>query len=70
MVLKDYYWLNRDSRTFLKRGYLEGDETPEERIAAIADASQKLLSIPGFSEKFQSYMAKGWYSLSSPIWAI
>ena len=68
-MLKDYYWLNKDSRTFLKRGYLENEETPEERITAIADASQKLLSIPGFSEKFQSYMAKGWYSLSSPIWA-
>ena len=66
---KDFYWLNKDSRTFLKRGYLEDGETPEERIASIADASQKLLSIPGFSEKFQSYMAKGWYSLSSPIWA-
>jgi len=69
MDKKDFYWLNKDSRTFLKRGYLEGEETPEERITAIADASQKLLSIPGFSEKFQSYMAKGWYSLSSPIWA-
>ena len=66
---KDFYWLNKDSRTFLKRGYLEDGETPEERITSIADASQKLLSIPGFSEKFQSYMAKGWYSLSSPIWA-
>ena len=66
---KDFYWLNKDSRTFLKRGYLEDGETPEERIASIADASQKLLSIPGFSEKFQSYMARGWYSLSSPIWA-
>ena len=69
MILKDYYWLNKDSRTFLKRGYLEEGETPEKRIESIADASQKLLSIPGFSERFQSYMAKGWYSLSSPIWA-
>lgn len=67
--MKDFYWLNRDSRTFLKRGYLEEGETPEERIKAIADKAQSLLSIPGFSEKFQSYMAKGWYSLSSPIWA-
>ena len=67
--MKDYYWLNRDSRTFLKRGYLDEGETPEERIKKIADAAQKTLAIPGFSEKFQSYMAKGWYSLSSPIWA-
>jgi len=68
-MLKDYYWLNKDSRVFLKRGYLEDGETPEERITVISDSAQKLLSIPGFSEKFQSYMAKGWYSLSSPIWA-
>ena len=67
--MKDYYWLNRDSRTFLKRGYLDDGETPEERIKNIADAAQKILAIPGFSEKFQSYMSKGWYSLSSPIWA-
>ncbi len=67
--MKDFYWLNKDSRTFLKRGYLEEGETPEERIKVIADKAQSLLSIPGFSEKFQSYMAKGWYSLSSPIWA-
>ena len=67
--MKDYYWLNRDSRTFLKRGYLDEGETPEDRIKHIADSAQKTLAIPGFSEKFQSYMAKGWYSLSSPIWA-
>lgn len=69
MSKKDFYWLNRDSRTFLKRGYLEDGETPEDRISVIADAAQKILAIPGFSEKFQNYMAKGWYSLSSPIWA-
>lgn len=67
--MKDYYWLNRDSRTFLKRGYLDEGETPEERIKNIADAAQEILAIPGFSEKFQSYISKGWYSLSSPIWA-
>jgi len=69
MGKKDFYWLNKDSRTFLKRGYLEEGETPEQRISIIADSAQKILAIPGFSEKFQSYMAKGWYSLSSPIWA-
>ena len=66
---KNFYWLNKDSRTYLKRGYLEEGESPEDRIRDIANSAQKTLSIPGFSEKFQSYMAKGWYSLSSPIWA-
>ena len=69
MSKKDFYWLNKDSRTFLKRGYLEGDDTPESRIRVIADTAQKILGIPGFADKFESYMSKGFYSLSSPIWA-
>ena len=69
MSKKDFYWLNKDSRTFLKRGYLEGDETPESRIRVIADTAQKILGIPGFADKFENYMSKGFYSLSSPIWA-
>ncbi len=69
MSKKEFYWLNKDSRTFLKRGYLERDETPEYRIRFIADAAQKILGIPGFADKFESYMSKGFYSLSSPIWA-
>ena len=67
--MKNYSWLNGDSRKFLKRGYLEGDETPEERIQTIADAAEKYLGIKGFSDKFIDYMAKGFYSLSSPIWS-
>ena len=67
--MKTYSWLNGDSRKFLKRGYLEGDESPEERIQTIADAAEKYLGIKGFSDKFTDYMAKGFYSLSSPIWS-
>jgi len=65
--MQDYYWLNEDSRTFLDRGYLSG-QTAEERVEEIANAAEKILSIPGFSQKFQSYMAKGFYSLSTPVW--
>ena len=67
--MKNYSWLNGNSRKFLKRGYLEGDETPEERIQTIADAAENYLGINGFSDKFIDYMAKGFYSLSSPIWS-
>jgi len=67
--MKTYSWLNGDSRKFLKRGYLEGDESPEERIQTIADSAEKYLGIKGFSDKFIDYMAKGFYSLSSPIWS-
>jgi ribonucleoside-diphosphate reductase alpha chain len=64
-----FNWLNKDSRLFLKRGYLEEGQTPEGRIREIAEAAQKILSIPGFADKFEDYMSKGFYSLSSPIWA-
>ena len=67
--MEKYYWLNKDSKTFLKRGYLQGDQTPEGRIKEIAESAQKILSIPGFADKFEDYMSRGWYSLSSPIWA-
>ena len=64
-----FNWLNKDSRLFLKRGYLEEGQTPEGRIREIAEAAQKILGIPGFADKFDDYMSKGFYSLSSPIWA-
>lgn len=67
--MEKYYWLNDDSRKFLKRGYLTGDQTPEERITQIAKAAESDLKKAGFAEKFEEYMAYGWYSLSSPIWA-
>ena len=67
--MEKYYWLNDDSRKFLKRGYLTGDQTPEERITQIAKTAESDLKKPGFAEKFEEYMSHGWYSLSSPIWA-
>jgi ribonucleoside-diphosphate reductase alpha chain len=67
--MEKYYWLNNDSRTFLQRGYIEGDKTPEERIRQIALAAQRRLGFDGFANKFEDYMSRGWYSLSSPIWA-
>jgi ribonucleoside-diphosphate reductase alpha chain len=66
---KDIYWLNKDSRKFLERDYLTKDETPEQRIRDIADAAEKYLGIEGFADKFESYMHKGFYSLSTPIWS-
>ena len=69
MEKPNYYWLNKDSRKFLERGYLIGDETPEQRIRDIAQSAEKILNIKGFADKFQGYMAQGFYSLSSPIWS-
>lgn len=67
---KEYYWLNHKSRTFLERGYIRNGETPEQRIRKIAETADTYLKKhKGFADKFESYMKKGWYSLSSPIWS-
>ena len=70
MMEKNIYWLNKDSRKFLERGYLIESETAEERIRSIASTAQRYLPCAsGFADKFEDYMHKGFYSLSSPIWA-
>ena len=64
-----YEWLNKDSRKFLERGYLLEGETAEQRIRDIAETAEKYLNSKGFADKFEDYMARGFYSLSSPIWS-
>jgi ribonucleoside-diphosphate reductase alpha chain len=66
MEYKRYYWLNEDSRTFLSRGYL--DESPEQRITDIANIAEKYLNMRDFAHKFEDYMSRGFYSLSTPVW--
>lgn len=63
-----FYWLTDDSKTFLSRGYLQEGQTAEERIRIVADRAEELLGIEGFSDKFYTYMSKGFYSLSTPVW--
>ena len=60
------YWLNEDSRTFLSRGYIS--ESPEQRIKDVANTAEKYLKIEGFAKKFEDYMTRGFYSLSTPVW--
>jgi ribonucleoside-diphosphate reductase alpha chain len=64
-----YEWLNKDSRKFLERGYLLEGETAEQRIRDIAETAERYLNSRGFADKFEDYMARGFYSLSSPIWS-
>lgn len=66
MEYKKYDWLNENSRTFLSRGYIT--ESPEQRIKDIANTAEKYLKIEGFALKFEDYMARGFYSLSTPVW--
>jgi len=66
---EDFGWLTEHSRKFLSAGYLSKGETPEDRVRDIADNAEKILKIPGFSDKFYSYMSQGFYSLASPVWS-
>jgi ribonucleoside-diphosphate reductase alpha chain len=65
----EIYWLNKDSRKFLERGYLLEGESPEQRMIDIAETAERILNISGFSKKYLSYLHRGFYSLSSPIWS-
>jgi len=77
--MKQFYWLNDDSRTFLSRGYLSEGEKPEGRIREIANKAEWYLKdmgngkdnslSKGFADKFYEYMSRGYYSLASPVWA-
>lgn len=64
-----FYWLNEESRQFLSRGYLLPGVTVEERIEQIGKYAESILGIDGFSDKFYDYMSRGWFSLSTPVWA-
>ena len=60
--MENFYWLNKESRDFLQKGYLLEGVTPEDRIRQISDTAEKILGIEGFSDKFYDYMAKGYFS--------
>lgn len=64
-----FKWLNEDSRNFLGSGYLSPGVSAETRIREIADRAEKILNMPGFSDKFYGYMSEGFYSLASPVWS-
>jgi len=61
--MKNYYWLNEDSRKFLGKDYLLPGVTPEERIRQIAETAERILGIEGFADKFEGYMSRGLYEL-------
>lgn len=65
---EDFYWLNEDSTTFLSRGYLKEGVTAKERVRQITDRAEEISKVSGFSNKLYNYMAKGWISLSTPVW--
>ena len=65
-----YWWLNEESLSMLRGGYLLPHEEPKDAVDRIATATSKRMShIPDFKEKITEMIEKGWVSLSSPVWA-
>ena len=62
-----YKWLNNHSRIFLERGYLKQGQTPEQRYREISETAERYLGIAGFADKFEGYLSRGFYSLSTPV---
>ncbi len=67
--MEDFFWLNDDSRTFLSRGYIDGGKTAEERIRDIGEAAADILNDYDCADKLYNYMARGYYSRTSPVWS-
>ena len=68
--MKDgYIWLTDMSQEFLDRDYLLPGQSLDARVHIIAAKAENILGIPGFAERFIANIKKGWYSLSTPIWA-
>lgn len=63
------YWINEDTRTFLSRDYLAPEQSAEDRIKVIAEASERISGRKGLAERVEHYILMGWCSLSSPIWS-
>lgn len=64
-----YWWVNEESEQVLNRGYLLKGETVEGAIDRITTAASQRLYKPELKEAFTEMIARGWMSLSSPIWA-
>lgn len=66
----DYYnWVTEETRTMLCRGYLLEGENIEDAVYRVSSAAAERLNMPEMQERFEEIIARGWMSLSSPIWA-
>ena len=66
--MEDFYWVTEETRQFMEKGYLDPGQTVEERAREIAEHAGMILRDEEFADKFYNNLAKGWYSLSTPVW--
>lgn len=65
----DYVWLNDLSRQFLGSDYLLEGQTVHDRVSVIAAEVERRIPISGIGARVIRGIQRGWFSLSSPIWA-
>tara|TARA_R110000796_G_scaffold252510_1_gene387266 strand:+ start:4965 stop:6683 length:1719 start_codon:yes stop_codon:yes gene_type:complete len=75
----DLRWLkDKEQIQMLERGYLEKNETPEQRYQTICDSIQRYSTklatteeskeyVKDIGKRFEDYISKGWTSFSTPI---
>lgn len=66
--MKDFYWVTEETRQFMEKGYLDPGQTVEERAREISEHAADILGDVAFADEFYKNLAKGWYSLSTPVW--
>lgn len=80
MVIDLSKWLRESQRTFFNRGYLQNDNSPEERYTSIVNQIEKLslemsktdesrLYLKNIKQRFIKYINEGWVSFATPILA-
>ena len=81
-MIEKLEWLKSDQREFLNNGYLDQNETPEQRFQTIADTVQfwattlshksdglceDFKRVEDIGKRFENYFKKGWVSLATPV---
>lgn len=61
-----WYWLNDESVKFLKNGYINPSSDIKGHFLGLGKKAEKILNKPGFADKFNDYLAKGYYLLPTP----
>jgi len=64
-----FYWADKETEEFMKRGYLVEGTTIATRVRQIGNYAEQILGMEGFSDRFFKYVAYGWYSLATPVWS-
>lgn len=65
----DYRWLNADSYSFLRDGYLLPTQTVDERVTLIAETAEGRKKKRGLAKRIKDAVKKSWLSFSTPIWS-